>query len=166
MSAPKKPLKQSEKSPEKSCRKGLRGHGVRGLADQDYVNKLSPEERRWLEDFNQSFYTGKKDARLTPKQQTEAYARRRAQNNDLWNHARRVNAPAEACPEWLEKTHLIDSSRLNELASEGDERPASKYQRRLGPEDYRPAVDGDAEQLMVELMDLAKTGKKSRRGEQ
>ena len=32
---------------------------VRDFVDQDYVHKLSPEEKEWLDKFNQIYYADK-----------------------------------------------------------------------------------------------------------
>jgi len=47
----------------KSKYPGLNKHNftinTRGYIDQDYINKLSPEEKEWLSKFNDEYYGGK-----------------------------------------------------------------------------------------------------------
>lgn len=61
--------------------------------DQDYVDKLSPEEKRWLSNFNEEDLSGNfnhvgKKLYKTKKEQRECYARNNSRNRDIYSRAK------------------------------------------------------------------------------
>lgn len=71
---------------------------VRDQVDQDYVDKLSDEDKEWLAKFNQAFYDGnfkgegKED--WTTDQRRAAYRANNARKRDVYGRARGLGALA------------------------------------------------------------------------
>lgn len=64
---------------------------AREFVDQDYIDKLSEEEKDWLDKFNREYYQNsfsKNDEENFHKKGEErrkAYGRENARNRDMWN---------------------------------------------------------------------------------
>lgn len=59
------------------------------MVDQDYSDKLSPEEKEFLGRFNQEYYrnrfeSSEKDLHSTPEQKKSCYSNENARNRDLY----------------------------------------------------------------------------------
>jgi hypothetical protein len=72
--------------------------------DQDYVDKLSPEEQEWLARFNKEYYAGRvkkgdPDAHhKTDKQRQDCYSRQNSVNRDILNRGLRQDTDLVADP--------------------------------------------------------------------
>ena len=81
--------------------------------DQDYIDKLSDEEKRFLSDFNEEFYGGsfghKCNLHRTKKLRRECYARNNSRNRDLYAISRAANQLDEMRPPLF---HMDEGSTL------------------------------------------------------
>lgn len=70
---------------------------IRWMVDQDYVAKLSQEEREWLAAFNDRYYGAdfRGDDEWSPEEKREAYRRKNAANADLLTRHREMMADAD-----------------------------------------------------------------------
>jgi hypothetical protein len=109
---------------------------IREYMDQDYVDKLSPEEKQWLSNFNEEWlsanfnHKGKK-LHKTKAKKREIYNRNNARNRDLMSILKQrghVNNP-------------------NNLA--------------LTIEETQGTDNNNQEDVLIDLMDLSTKGKKS-----
>lgn len=77
--------------------------GARHLMDQDYFDKLSPEEKQWLSDFNETYYGNKYPNKSTKGRKTnmfdkagiprkETYNATNARNRDIHATGYRINS--------------------------------------------------------------------------
>ncbi len=61
---------------------------VRWAVDQDYVNKLTPEEQEWLSKFNDHYYGAKfthdVDGEWSPGERRKTYVAKNAANRDIY----------------------------------------------------------------------------------
>lgn len=96
---------------------------VREYMDQDYIDKLSPEEKQWLSNFNDEWLTGNfnhegKVLHKSAKKRKEIYNRNNARNRDTVsilkqrghvNNTPNLAKTVEGTQEKLEKNHVEDA---------------------------------------------------------
>ena len=107
--------------------------------DQDYIDKLSPEEKQWLSNFNEEFVGGNfwhkngDTIHTTPEHKTDCYRRNNSRNRDLYaiNRTRvmgqetedNTNKPgytSEVLPTKLVPTNLYQEDAIIELMEAQD----------------------------------------------
>lgn len=108
------------------------------LIDQDYINKLSEEEKQWLSNFNEEYISGNfnhKGKRLhrKKKERLECYGRNNSRNRDMFTLLRTVG--------WMSGESSVD------LAS------AAETKQRDNP--------GAVENAVIDLIDLKNALKES-----
>lgn len=62
---------------------------LRPFIDHDYLKKLSPDELKWLHEFDDAYYNGKRNSvsnEWLPARFIEAYDRNSARRRDVYNH--------------------------------------------------------------------------------
>jgi hypothetical protein len=81
------------------------------LLDQDYIDKLSPKERKWLNKFNKEYISAsfeeKGNIHKTKRLKKESYDRNNARNRDILTRAKASN-------------QLTDYEELHEETSNND----------------------------------------------
>lgn len=63
---------------------------VRGYLDADYIDKLSPEDQKWLAAFNEQHYGGsfsRDPFGVSPEERRACYRRKNAANRDAYSYA-------------------------------------------------------------------------------
>lgn len=121
--------KKSKKTRRKQTKypglvKSVNRRVIREYMDQDYIDKLSPEEKQWLSNFNEEWLSANFDhegetLHKSKKDQLEIYNRNNARNRDQVsilkqfghiNNTKNLAKTYEATQEKvLEKNHVEDS---------------------------------------------------------
>jgi hypothetical protein len=74
----------------------------RDFNDMDYWQKLTPEERAWLDKFAHEYYSMQLHAKplhKTKANKKKLYDNDNARRRDLWNNSDRSSVPVETLPE-------------------------------------------------------------------
>ena len=61
---------------------------LKGMVDYDYLDKLSEEEKKWLDKFSSEYYGANlKNKNLSAEERKQIFDANNARNRDLWNNA-------------------------------------------------------------------------------
>jgi hypothetical protein len=93
---------------------------LRDSLDFDYLEKLSPEERAWLDEFSREYYHGNppREGALHPQERRkELYAANNARNRDMWNQWDRLPLDAGAYERAMEQSLTGQNKKTDD---EGD----------------------------------------------
>lgn len=75
------------------------GKKAREFVDYDYLDKLSPEEREWLDRFSREYYHNNFAAEPNahpPTDKLKLYAADHARRRDIWNNLSRADHDLES----------------------------------------------------------------------
>ena len=66
---------------------------LKGMVDYDYIDKLSPEDKAWLDQFSSEYYGANlKNKKYPTEERKKIFDANNARNRDLWNNAKRYNS--------------------------------------------------------------------------
>lgn len=110
---------------------------VRAYVDQDYLDKLSEEDKQWLSDFNDRFYGA--DFRDNPEDWSVAerrtrYSAKNCANGDIFSAARHFGL-------------VEDATEREDLREELGDKDLSSTPSYLNSPEYKAARDAFREQL-------------------
>ena len=133
----KKNRRNAEKHPDLNARLNLKTRY--DLYDQDYINKLSPKERDWLNKFNREYISGTLD-RKNPKKNLHNHVKYVKDADDRNNARNRcVLTRAKASHQLDDYEELIEETTSNNYEED--------IIHELDKKDAREAVDWLAERL-------------------
>lgn len=155
----------SKKKPQYGLRKTSFARPVQDYVDMDYIEKLSPEEKAWLNNFNQGYYGGKAEL-LYPdntEKRREIWRENNSRNRDLYALASASNRLVSSdAPTKAKGTQSQDTSkRLTRKQTKRRTKDTKEDFRRLsitgeqcGHYGLTTEISSSPENALIEAIDL------------